>query len=66
MAEAHIPRSPTTGPTPGQTRDTRARAWAFVFDCHANKNAVGVDSTNGDDAKGSENDRAKESIPETY
>ncbi len=50
--------------TPVQARDIRARAWAFVFECHARKeNAAGVTSTNGDDAKGSVNDRAKASIP---
>lgn len=36
---------------PDQTCDTRAHAWKFIFDCQAKKNAAGVDSANGDDAK---------------
>lgn len=57
MIEARNPHSPTPNATPDLTRDARARAWAFVYDCHVKKNAAGVDITNGDDAKGSENDR---------
>lgn len=30
----------------------------FVLESHAKKNAAGMTSTNGDDAKGSRNDRA--------
>jgi hypothetical protein len=37
---------------PDQARDIRARAWSYVFDCYAKKNAAGVSSTNGDDTKG--------------
>lgn len=51
MAETHIPRSPAIGTTSDLARDARARAWAFVYDCHAKKNAAGMTSTNGDDAK---------------
>jgi len=28
---------PKPGLTPDQSRDARARAWRFVFDCHAKK-----------------------------
>ena len=31
---------------PEQARDARARAWKFVFDCHA-KNATSVPGANG-------------------
>ena len=34
-----------------QARDARARVWSYIFECHAKKNAAGVTSTNGDDAK---------------
>jgi hypothetical protein len=69
MSESRTPYSPTANNALHQARDARARAWAFVFDCHAKENAAGVDSTNGDDAKkGSlkHEFRAKASIPETY
>lgn len=62
----NITFSPTSGTTPDLPRDTRARAWAFIFDCYAKQNAAGVTSTNGDDAKkGSlkHEVRAKASIP---
>lgn len=62
MIQARIPLSPT----PDQARNTRARGWAFVYDCYAKKNAAGMTSTNGDNAEGSVNDRAKTSIPETH
>jgi hypothetical protein len=32
---------------PEQARDARARAWKFVFDCHAKKNATSVPGANG-------------------
>jgi hypothetical protein len=55
-----VPRTaarPDQSFTPEQARDARARAWAYVFDCHAKKNATGVTSTGGDNTKeGSEND----------
>ena len=28
------------GTTPKQARDTRARAWAYIFDCHVKKKAA--------------------------
>lgn len=34
-----ITYSSTPGVTPKQVRDTRARAWAFVFDCHKKRTA---------------------------
>ena len=63
MPESSVICVPRINTTPVQARDIRARAWAFVFECHAKKNAAGMTSTNGDDAKGSRNDRAKKSIP---
>jgi hypothetical protein len=38
-AKADITPKPSAGMTPEQARDTRARAWAFVFECHAKKKA---------------------------
>lgn len=35
--------SPRPDVTPEQARDARARALAFVLDCHAKKNAAGCD-----------------------
>ena len=38
--------------TEEQARDVRAHCWAFIFDCHAKKNAVGCDQhRDGDDTK---------------
>ena len=37
-----------------------ANVYRFVLDCHAKKDAAGVTSTNGDDAKGSQHDRARQ------
>ena len=35
-----------------EARDARARGWAFIFDCHAKKNAAGCDQhRDGDEAK---------------
>ena len=42
---------------------TLANVYQFALDC-ARKNAPGVTGTKGDDAKGSNNDRAKSSIHE--
>jgi hypothetical protein len=50
VSEPRLTISPAPGITPEQARDARARAWAFIFQCHAKKNAAGVTSTNGDDA----------------
>jgi hypothetical protein len=43
----HIAVKPLPGISPEQVRDARARAWAFVFDCHVKKSAAGMTSTNG-------------------
>jgi len=51
VPEPAITYAPRPDTTPDQARDIRAWAWAFVFDCHAKKNAAGMTSTNGDDAK---------------
>ena len=53
MPESSVTCAPRINTTPDQARDIRAWAWAFVFECHVNRNAAGVTSTNGDDAKGS-------------
>jgi hypothetical protein len=34
---------------PEQARDVRARAWAFIFDCHARKKAAAHSPDNGPD-----------------
>lgn len=34
---ADITLTPATSIPPEQARDARARAWAFVFDCHKKK-----------------------------
>ena len=44
--------------TPDQARDARARAWAFVFDCHAKKKATRPGGP--DDAEESKNDHTAE------
>lgn len=52
------------GLTPDEVCDARARALAFVFDCWKKKNAAAVTSNDGDEPKGSRNDRpARSSIP---
>ena len=55
-------------PRPNSTQEAELNALAsvyrFILDSSAKKNAAGVTSTNGDDAKGSKHDRAKSSIPE--
>jgi len=49
----------TYAPRPDTTPETEISAlgnvYRFILDCHAKKNAAGVTSTNGDDAKGSQN-----------
>ena len=56
------------GLTPDQARDTRAKAWVYVFACferHRNEKPVWPDNDTGDDPRGGfENDsRAKSIIP---
>jgi hypothetical protein len=68
VAEPRNSYSTAPGITLEEARDVRARAWAFVFQCHAKKKAAGVTSTNGDDAmKGSlkHEDRANPNYTET-
>ena len=57
----NITYSPTAGATPDQALDVRIRAWAFILDCHAKKEAA--PESRPDNAKGSLHDRAKQSIP---
>lgn len=52
--------------TPEAELSALSAVYKFILDCHAKKDAVAMTSSNGDDAKGSVNDRAKASIPETY
>ena len=40
MPESSVICVPRINTTPDQARDIRARAWAFVFDCHAKKEAA--------------------------
>ena len=51
-------------PRPNATQEAQLNALAsiyrFILDCRAKNNAVGVTSTNGDDAKGSKHDRARQ------
>ncbi len=55
---------PTCALSPEQARDARARAWAFVFECHAKKRGRLADKSGLDDAKeGSNDSRANSSIP---
>lgn len=65
MPEHTISYAPHPDATPEAELSALAGVYKFVLDCHARKNAAGVTSTNGDDAKGSQSDRARISIPET-
>ena len=40
MPESSVICVPRINTTPDQARDIRARAWAFVFDCHEKKEAA--------------------------
>ena len=55
-------------PRPNSTQEEELNALASVYrlilDCRAKKNAAGVTSTNGDDAKGSQHDRARQKYTE--
>ncbi len=58
----------TDRPHPGigaeDARDIRARAWAFVFDCHARKAAAGANGNRDDTKEGPLDDfRAETSLP---
>jgi hypothetical protein len=51
--------SPHLDATPNAEASTLGSVYRFILDCHANRNAASVPSTDGDDAmKGSEHDRA--------
>ncbi len=64
MPESAISYAPRPDATPEGETSALAAVYRLILDCHARKeNAAGVTSTNGDDAKGSRNDRAKKSIP---
>lgn len=52
MSSARVVHVSRTDIDATQARDARARAWKFIFDCHAKKKAAGVTSTDGDDTKG--------------
>jgi hypothetical protein len=54
MTKTQIAYSPTTGTTSDLTRDTRARAWAFVIDSYAKKEAA--PESRPDDVKEVSND----------
>jgi hypothetical protein len=55
-------------PRPDATQEAELNALAsvyrFILNCRAKKNAAGVTNTNGGDAKGSQHDRVRSSIPE--
>ncbi len=48
----YVPREDVT---PETELSALGNVYRFILDCHAKKNAAGVTSTNGDDAKGSQN-----------
>ncbi len=58
----HIAYTPRPDASPEAEAAALANVYRFVLDS-ANKNAAGVTSTNGGDAKGSRNDRARARIP---
>lgn len=51
--EQRVVLRPDPGLTSDQTRDVRASAWRYVFDCYERKKAVGrLPSPDGQEAKG--------------
>ncbi len=50
---------------PEPARETRARAWAFVFDCYRKKEAATSPERRPDDAERSLNDGARNIIQDT-
>jgi hypothetical protein len=52
---SYIPRPDAT---PEAELNVLASVYRFILNCRAKENAAGVTSTNGDDAKGSQHDRA--------
>ena len=57
VSSSRITYAPRSDATPETELTTLANIYRFVLDS-ANKNAAGMTTTNGDDAKGSRNDRA--------
>jgi hypothetical protein len=55
MASLRTTVKATPGITEELARDVRARAWAYIFDCHAKKKAARPGGP--DDAEESKNDR---------
>ena len=55
MSRSRITRYSSTSITTEQAREARARAWAYIFDCHAKKKAARPGGP--DDAEESNNDR---------
>jgi len=51
---------PCPDATPEAELNALASGYSFILDCSAEKNAAGVTNTNGDDAKGSQHDRARQ------
>jgi hypothetical protein len=56
----HITYRARDGATPEDELSVLASVYKFILDCRAKENAAGVTSTNGDDAKGSKNVRARQ------
>jgi hypothetical protein len=50
-SSSHIIVTPAPGITPEQARDTRSRAWAYVFECWDAKKGDSHDLTNGSTAE---------------
>ncbi len=68
MSSPHITYATRPDSTPEAEISALGNVYRYILDCHAKKNAAGVTSTNGDDAKkGSlkHEVRAKLSIQET-
>jgi hypothetical protein len=55
MSGAGVTFTSSPDTRPEEVRDARARAWAYIFDCHAKKKAAR--SGGPDDAEESKNDR---------
>ncbi len=63
MSSSRILYTPRPNATPESESNMLAAVYRFTLDCHAKKNAAGVTSTNGGEAKGSKHDRPNGSIP---
>ena len=58
MTSSRITYTPRTDATPKAEISALASVYRFIIDSHANTNAAGVSSTNGDDAERSLSDSA--------